>query len=507
MVKKIKELSIFFICLFFLFISTSVLCLYLLKNGFNYIGIQKNISSLSESNSVAYEWNQTWGGNLNDECFDLTNDSLGNLYLVGYTKSFGDGGSDICLVKFDSSGNVLWFRTWGGTGNDYGYAIALDSFNNVYVVGSIGNKSNEQDQDLCIIKYSNYGYRLWNQTLDDNSSSFTGDIIIDSSNNVYIIGNKLLIKYNNISKQLWNKTIWGSHNRIAVDSSDNIYVMENNYKIIYLQKYNDSGITEWSIECEKSGRINGLDLVVDSSNNIYITGYISKTDFDDFHRDLFLIKFNSSGNEEWYKTWGKVYLGKNFNNEEGRVIVVDNLNNTYVGHTYGLLKYNQSGALEWSKSWSGAVISGMTVLSAENIYLAGYTRYFTTGGIDICLIKYGIDSDGDDLSDLQENNVYLTDPNNPDTDGDELTDWEELILFLTDPFNPDTDGDGFSDGLEIFLRIDPLSAEVNPLFNILIICIPIGIDVIGIIIINKYKDVLLFWKNSIKVKKKIKKDV
>jgi excisionase family DNA binding protein len=37
-----------------------------------------------------------------------------------------------------------------------------------------------------------------------------------------------------------------------------------------------------------------------------------------------------------------------------------------------------------------------------------------------------------------------------DTDGDGLTDIEELELFGTDPLNPDTDGDGVSDWEEIF---------------------------------------------------------
>lgn len=67
----------------------------------------------------------------------------------------------------------------------------------------------------------------------------------------------------------------------------------------------------------------------------------------------------------------------------------------------------------------------------------------------------GPDSDGDGLTDLQEEQLG-TDPNNPDTDGDGLTDYEEVVLYGTDPLNPDTDGDGFSDGEEVRAGYNPL---------------------------------------------------
>jgi hypothetical protein len=56
------------------------------------------------------------------------------------------------------------------------------------------------------------------------------------------------------------------------------------------------------------------------------------------------------------------------------------------------------------------------------------------------------DSDGDGLTDLDEINIYATDPNNADTDSDGLTDGEEINQYVTDPINPDSDGDGILDG-------------------------------------------------------------
>lgn len=61
------------------------------------------------------------------------------------------------------------------------------------------------------------------------------------------------------------------------------------------------------------------------------------------------------------------------------------------------------------------------------------------------------DTDGDGLTDIDEINIYLTNPILADTDFDGLSDGDEVNLYGTDPTNPDTDGDGFSDGDEVNL--------------------------------------------------------
>jgi len=50
----------------------------------------------------------------------------------------------------------------------------------------------------------------------------------------------------------------------------------------------------------------------------------------------------------------------------------------------------------------------------------------------------------------------------PDTDGDGLSDVDEINIYHTDPNNPDTDGDGFSDGVEVAHGSDPLDSNSVP---------------------------------------------
>ncbi|MCC7024199.1 MAG: hypothetical protein IT338_15345 [Thermomicrobiales bacterium] len=66
------------------------------------------------------------------------------------------------------------------------------------------------------------------------------------------------------------------------------------------------------------------------------------------------------------------------------------------------------------------------------------------------------DLDGDNYPDAVEPDLGL-DPKNPDTDGDNVADGDEINIYGTDPLNPDTDNDGRSDGEELFAtHTDPL---------------------------------------------------
>lgn len=94
----------------------------------------------------------SWSGNDYDYGRGLAVDSSNNVYLVGTTSSFGAGLYDMALVKYDSSGVQQWNRTWGGSNYDYGSGVAVDSLNNMYLAGdtlSFGAGS----RDMVLVKF------------------------------------------------------------------------------------------------------------------------------------------------------------------------------------------------------------------------------------------------------------------------------------------------------------------------------------------------------------------
>ncbi|MCB0713168.1 MAG: OmpA family protein [Ignavibacteriae bacterium] len=70
-----------------------------------------------------------------------------------------------------------------------------------------------------------------------------------------------------------------------------------------------------------------------------------------------------------------------------------------------------------------------------------------------------IDSDNDDLTDGNEVEVHRTNPLSADSDGDKLNDGDEVGRYNTDPLEPDTDKDGLNDGDEIERRTNPRDAD------------------------------------------------
>src|SRR5688572_5244409 len=108
--------------------------------------------------SQSQDWIWAVGtGSVNaDQSYDLAADHNGNSYVTGSFKdtiTFGtftlfsnDFSTDIFVVKFDPSGNVLWAKNAGSPGEDKGSGIAIDSSGNCFVTGTFdGNSSIDFD--------------------------------------------------------------------------------------------------------------------------------------------------------------------------------------------------------------------------------------------------------------------------------------------------------------------------------------------------------------------------
>jgi len=80
----------------------------------------------------------TWGG---DEFDQFRRVRVGSdLYIVGTTESYGAGGYDMLVLRMDLSGNVAWYRTYGGTGDDWGYCLTVEG-ERVHVSGGMTTTS------------------------------------------------------------------------------------------------------------------------------------------------------------------------------------------------------------------------------------------------------------------------------------------------------------------------------------------------------------------------------
>jgi hypothetical protein len=107
---------------------------------------------------VAVIWNHTWGGPALE--YGCTVLGIANaIYTAGNTNSCGAGKSDFALVKWDEEGNVVWNRTWGGSGEDICKSIWSDG-HFIYACGTCG--SFETANRSVLVKWDLNGNIIWN---------------------------------------------------------------------------------------------------------------------------------------------------------------------------------------------------------------------------------------------------------------------------------------------------------------------------------------------------------
>jgi hypothetical protein len=409
---KYKKICI--LCFFFLFYS----CFLVLHSPTQYEN-QNNkdlaIKSPSASATNLYEWNTTWGGSEEDYGRGITVDGLGNSFVVGRTKSFGVGCMDVFVLKYDSDGNLLWTTTWGGSNDDNGEGIALDGLGNIYITGNTFSYG-AGSWDSFLLKYNSDGNLLWYKTWGGPRNDAGHGIAIDNSGNIFVTGRTrsyggfdfdvFLLKYDSNGNLLWNK-IWGGSNRdvgygIALDGSGNILVTSHSASYgaggwdVLLLKFDSNGNELWYRTWGGSNHDSAYGIAVDNSGNAYISGMTSS--FGGFEQGH-LLKYDSDGNLLWDEIWG------GSSRDRGYGIVSEDSGNVFItGYTesFGvggadviLLKYDSDGTQVWNKTWGDSDDErgdSIGIDDSGNIYITGYcdSPIYGVGEYDAFLLKFGI---------------------------------------------------------------------------------------------------------------------
>ena len=358
----------------------------------------------SGSGGLSY-WISTLGGSGSDSGYSVSTDSSGNSYVFGYTDSTGAGDRDFLLSKYDSIGDVQWQRILGGAARDWGRSVAIDSSDNVYVFGHTAS-AGAGASDFLLAKYNTSGTIQWQRILGGSGTETGYAVAIDSSDNIYVAGETdstgagssdfLLAKYNTSGTIQWQRVLGGASGDAAysviLDSSDNVYVVGETGSTgaggddFLLAKYNSSGTIQWQRVLGGVGDDKCFSAAIDSSDNLYVFGYTASTGAGS--NDFLLAKYNSSGVIQWQRVLGGA------DNEQGSSVAIDSSDNVYVlGFTLSagagsldflLAKYNSSGTIQWQRvlGTAGSYENGRSVAVdlLDNVYVFGVTGGIGEGG-------------------------------------------------------------------------------------------------------------------------------
>jgi hypothetical protein len=104
-------------------------------------------------------WTKSYGGSGSDVAYSVQQTTDGGFIVAGYTTSFGAGNNDVYLIKLDSGGQIIWAKTYGGSGADYSYSVRQTKDGGFIVAGQ--TYSFGTNGDVYLIRTDEDGNHLW----------------------------------------------------------------------------------------------------------------------------------------------------------------------------------------------------------------------------------------------------------------------------------------------------------------------------------------------------------
>lgn len=394
-------------------------------------------STSTKSNAQALRWAKHLGGSYDLRNSHLAVDKSGNIFTAGLftgVVDFNPGAgvailpsahnNDFFLTKFDSSGNFVWVKTFGG--NIQCTSITTDTNGYIYLTGwfvytvdfdfdsTTSHTVTVQGYTPFILKIDGNGSFIFVKTFEVTNSGFSNSIAVDDSGQIVIAGN------------------FGGTIDCDPDTGSYILTSAGLYDA-YAIKLDSAGKFIWGVRMGGLYNDKANSICLDHFGNTYCTGSFQSTinfypdsNLTDLTsngiNDIFIFKVGTSGKYEWVDQFG------GSNSDYGNAIESDNQGNIYVSGNFQslidfdngpgtliltlnstsdiyLVKLDSSGNSLWAEQISGAsahIGLSMKVSNHNEVYITssflwpsdfdpGPSVYALNpvGGFDVFVIKIG----------------------------------------------------------------------------------------------------------------------
>jgi hypothetical protein len=225
---------------------------------------------LTKTDSLGNEiWSREWGGSEDDGPGAVRTTPDGGYVIAGKTHSFGVGSSDVCVIKVNGEGDIVWAKTYGGTGSDFAHCVQVTTDSGFVVTGTL-TSFGPGGEDVCLIKLDSNGHILWTR-VHGGANIDIGRFVSQTSDGGYILV--------------------GTTQSFGAGNHD-----------IYIIKTDAGGNVVWSRTC------GGVDLEdVQYAQELAEGGYIVAGETRSFGAggtDMFVITTDENGDVVWARTYG-----------------------------------------------------------------------------------------------------------------------------------------------------------------------------------------------------------
>ena len=317
------------------------------------------------------EWSKTYSGAtaVDHWPYFVIQTIDGGYAIAGRTALSGSGNYAFWLIKTDSTGNMQWNKTYGGSNlllnmiqtKDGGFAL-------------IGNKDSENT--AWIIKTDAYGNMQWNKTYGGGSRDSPYSIV-ETSDGYVFAGYTMsfgaggwdmwLVKTDIHGNPLWTKTFGGGS---ADGATDFIQTNDGGYALFgstwsfasrsadwWLVKTNAEGIAQWNKTYDGKGWDNSREIVQTSDGGYAMFGDTAQGELGP-NVDFWLVRTDENGNALWNKTYGGAGdewggFGLVRSNEGGFAFVGRTNSFGGGGNDFWFVKTDLNGNMQWNKTFGG----------------------------------------------------------------------------------------------------------------------------------------------------------
>lgn len=303
---------------------------------------------------------RTYGGGSNDEGVSICVMPDGGYAVVGRTRSYGKGSTDVYVLRLDMHGRQLWSRTFGIDVQEHGFWVEPTADKGLLVTGySNVFPGGRGRQDVFVHLLDQYGNVVWEK-------AYGGGLL-----DVGLCGKPIPGGYGILGISRDGDT-YGNFifMKLAPDGSEV-------WRQLYNYPYVDYG--------HEFQRMDNGDYLLFGSESGFL--FPSELDHNKPHADMMLLRVDSLGNTRWRKLYGgkRHELGKAIRPAPGGGWYLFGSTQSEGAGSFDmyLLKIDDEGEVLWSKTYGGPdwdYGTSMDIDAEGNLYLLGTTT--TLGGTD-----------------------------------------------------------------------------------------------------------------------------
>jgi hypothetical protein len=371
------------------------------------------------SPGYSQEWAMIYSGSEGDyghaiqETFDQG--APDGYVVAGSTWSFGAGYGDFLVMKFDSYGNAIWQKTYGGSVHDWAYAIEQTPHGG-YIVGGITSSFGAGSDDIWVVRLDSVGNILCQNTycgtdydtLASLHMTSDGGYVMAGRTNSYGtpgVGDLWALKLNTDGTVAWQKTFGGNYQDF--DDAHIRQTTDGGYILVGTSDYSASNYDFWVMKLDGDGSIlwqkayggnwdDRASLVIEDFDQGTPSGYVvagHTYSFGSGKWDIWIVKLDSAGSIVWQKAYGgsiEDYIYDIQQTVDGGYVAIATTYSLGVGKGDLLIfKIDSNGNIVWQKSYGGPEIDG-----------GASVRQNTDGGYVVTGRTAYFDGDSSDHSDL-----------------------------------------------------------------------------------------------------------